>query len=195
MQSLNDLMLRFSRSGPLFLLVAAVTFASVYLFTGVISPRFMALTGGSPPFDLQNALTVDQVFEQLRNYPEDAKRLYYLFSAIDFAFPLCASLFLAGIAACSLRYLWPAGYEWVTARRLWVLMLLPALCDWTENVFALTVITADGQELRTAAAMMIYAKMAKLSLVTVAQVLSWGLALAAAVKWLRTRWGTRPSQV
>jgi hypothetical protein len=188
-RTLNDWILRFSRSWPLFALAALVTFGSVYLFTGVIAPRFVALTQGSPPFDLQNALTVEQVFEQLADYPEDAKRLYYLFSAIDFAFPVFASLFLAGITAFSLRYLWPGGYEWVTARRLWVLMLLPAMFDWLENVFALTVITAYGQELRVAAAMMIYAKMGKLSLTAVAQLLAWGLLFAAGIKWAATRLG------
>lgn len=187
MQSLNDLMLRFSRSWPLFLLAALVTFGSLYLFTGVIGPRFTELTGGSPPFDLQNTLTVDQVYEQLPNYPDEAKRLYYLFSAIDFAFPLFANLFLAAIAAFSLRYLWPAGYDWVTARRLWVLLLLPALFDWAENVFALTVITNSGQELRTVAALLIYAKLGKLSLVAVAQLLAWGLLLLAAIKWVWLR--------
>lgn len=191
MQSLNNLMLRFSRSWPLFLLAAVVTFGSLYLFTGVIGPRFAELTGGSPPFDLQNALTVDQVYEQLPAYPEDARRLYYAFSAIDFAFPLFASLFLAAIAAFSLRYLWPAGYEWVTERRLWVLLLLPAVFDWAENVFALTVITNYGQELRGAAAMLIYAKLGKLSLVTVSQLLAWGLLLLAAVKWVRVRLSRR----
>jgi len=191
LQSLNDLMLRFSRSWPLFLLAAVVTFGSLYLFTGVIGPRFAELTGGSPPFDLQNALTVDQVYEQLPAYPEDARRLYYLFSAIDFAFPLFASLFLAAIAAFSLRYLWPTGYDWVTERRLWVLLLLPAVFDWAENVFALTVITNYGQELRGAAAMLIYAKLGKLSLVTVSQLLAWGLLLLAAIKWVRVRLSRR----
>lgn len=181
------MILRFSHSWPLFLLAAAITFGSVYLFTGVIGPRFAALTGGSLPFDLQNTLTVEQVFAQLATYPEDARRLYYLFSAIDFAFPLFASLFLAGVAAFALRYLWPRGYDWVTTRRLWVLLLLPALFDWAENVFALTVIMAYGQELRTAAALMIYSKVAKLSLMTVAQVLGWGLLLLAGLKWAVVR--------
>ena len=187
MQSLNDLMLRFSRSWPLFVLAAVVTFGSLYLFTGVIGPRFAELTGGSPPFDLQNTLTVEQVYAQLPNYSAAARRLYYLFSAIDFAFPLFASLFLAAIAAFSLRYLWPTGYAWITARRLWVLLLLPAVFDWAENVFALTVITAYGQEMRGAAAMMIYAKLGKLSLVTVSQVLGWGLLLLAGLKWAWVR--------
>lgn len=191
MQSLNDLMLRFSRSWPLFLLAAVVTLGSLYLFTGVIGPRFAELTGGSPPFDLQNALTVDQVYEQLPAYPEGARRLYYLFSAIDFAFPLFASLFLAAIAAFSLRYLWPTGYDWVTERRLWVLLLLPAVFDWAENVFALAVITAYGQELRSAATMMIYAKLGKLSLAAVTQLLAWGLLLLAAIKWVRVRLSRR----
>jgi len=187
LQRLNDLMLRFSRSWPLFLLAALVTFGSLYLFTGVIGPRFTAMTGGFPPFDLQNALTANQVYEQLPSYPEEARRLYYLFSAIDFAFPLFASLFLAAIAAFSLRYLWPAACAWVTDRRLWVLMLLPALFDWAENVFALTVITNHGRELRTAAAMLVYAKLGKLSLAGLAQVLAWGLLLLAAIKWLWLR--------
>ncbi len=187
MQSLNDLMLRFSRSWPLFVLAAVVTFGSLYLFTSVIGPRFAELTGGSPPFDLQNTLTVEQVYAQLPNYSAAARRLYYLFSAIDFAFPLFASLFLAAIAAFSLRYLWPTGYAWITARRLWVLLLLPAVFDWAENVFALTVITAYGQEMRGAAAMMIYAKLGKLSLVTVSQVLGWGLLLLAGLKWAWVR--------
>ncbi len=187
MQSLNDLLLRFSRSWPLFLLAAVITFGSLYLFTGVIGPRFAELSGGHLPFDLQNSLTVDQVYEQLPGYPENARKLYYLFSVIDFAFPVFASLFLAAIAAFSLRYLWPTGYAWVTERRLWVLLLLPALFDWAENVFALTVITAYGQELRTAAAMMIYAKLGKLSLTAVSQLLAWGLLLLAAVKWVGVR--------
>jgi len=187
MQSLNDLILRFSRSWPLFLLAAGITFGSLYLFTGVIGPRFAELTGGHLPFDLQNSLTVDQVYEQLPGYPEDARKLYYLFSVIDFAFPVFASLFLAAIAAFSLRYLWPAGYDWFTERRLWVLLLLPALFDWTENVFALSVITAHGHELRSAAAMMIYAKLGKLSLTVLAQLLSFALLLLAAIKWLSIR--------
>ena len=75
MQTLNSLMLRFSQSWPLFLLAAVITFGSIYLFTGVIEPRFTALTGGAPPFDLQNSLTVDQVCEQLAAYTAEARRL------------------------------------------------------------------------------------------------------------------------
>lgn len=187
MQTLNSLMLRFSQSWPLFLLAAVITFGSIYLFTGVIEPRFTALTGGAAPFDLQNSLTVDQACEQLAAYTPGARRLYYVFAAIDFPFPLFASLFLAGIAAFSLRYLWPTGYRWVTERRLWVLLLLPALFDWLENVFALTLVTAPGHELRTAAALMIYAKLGKLSLTAVAQLLAWGLLVLAAIKWLVIR--------
>ena len=65
-----------------------------------------------------------------------------------------------------------------------MLLLLPAVFDWAENIFALTVVTNFGQELRTAAALMIYSKMGKLSLTMLAQVTAWGLLLAAGVKWI-----------
>ena len=187
MRTLNDWILRFSLSWPLFLLAAAIAFGSIYVFTGVIEPRFVAQTGGSPPFDLQNRLTVEQVYAQLPTYTDSARQLYYLFAVIDFAFPLFASLFLAGIAAFSLRYLWPRGYDWVTARKLWVLLLLPAFFDWAENIFALTIISAHGHELRGAAMMMIYSKLGKLSLTLVAQVLAWSLLVLASGKWLWLR--------
>jgi hypothetical protein len=183
MKIFSDLIIRFSRSWPLFLLAAVVTFGSLYLFMGVIQPRFETLTGGAVPYDLQNELTVEQVYTQLATYPAEARQLYYVFSAIDFAFPLFASLFLAAITAFSLRYLWPTAYDWIGEHKLWWLLLVPALFDWAENIFALTVITNYGQELRGAAAAMIYAKMGKLTLVTLSQLLGWSLLLLATLKW------------
>ena len=179
----SDLVIRFSRSWPLFLLAAVVTFGSLYLFMGVIQPRFEALTGGEVPYDLQNQLTVEQVYTQLATYPAEARQLYYVFSAIDFAFPLFASLFLAAITAFSLRYLWPSAYDWMGTHKLWWLLLVPAVFDWAENIFALTVITNYGQELRGAAAAMIVAKMGKLTLLTLSQVTGWSLLLLAGIKW------------
>ncbi|MGI9330952.1 MAG: hypothetical protein ACR2QB_09590 [Gammaproteobacteria bacterium] len=180
----SDLVIRFSRSWRLFLLAAVVTFGSLYLFIGVIQPRFEALTGGAVPYDLQDELSVEQVYTQLATYSADARQLYYVFSAIDFAFPFFASLFLAAITAFSLRYLWPAAYQWLGTHKLWWLLLIPAVFDWAENIFALTVIINHGQELRGAAAAMIYAKMGKLTLVTLSQILGWGLLLLATVKWI-----------
>ena len=107
MRVLSDLILKASRSWPLFLLALAVTFGSLFVFTSVIQPRFEALTG-FPPYDLQNQLTVEQVYAQLGAYPAEARQLYYGFAAIDFLFPFFASLFLAAITAFSLHYLSPA---------------------------------------------------------------------------------------
>lgn len=180
---LSDLIVRFSRSWPLFLLAAALTGACLYLIIGVITPRFEAMAG-SPPFDMQNALTVEQAFRQLTGYTPEVTRFYYLFSAIDFVFPLVASLFLSAIAAFSLRYLWPAGYRWMTDHGLWLLFLLPALFDWSENVWALTLVSNPDQQMATVASLMIYSKLAKLALVGLAQLLSWCLLALAALKWV-----------
>jgi hypothetical protein len=189
MRHLNELILRFSSSPWLFGLAFVVAFGSLFAVFGPITLAFGELTGGEQPFDLQNRLTVEQIFAQLPHYTETARQLYYAFSFVDFFFPFFAGIFLAAIAAFSLRHLSPRAYAWVNARNLFVLMMTGTACDWAENCLALVVISQYPQQFTGVATALVLVKQAKLFFVLLAQLVGWSLLLLAGLKWLGQRLG------
>jgi len=154
-----------------------------------ISERFPGTSGGNLPFDMQNDLTPVQVFEQLPAYSEQAFSTYYVFQAVDFAFPLLAGLFLAAVFAFGLRHTAPGWYAVAVARNLLVLMLLATLFDYLENVNFLWVINAWPEPAETAAQLGVLAKKAKLFFMNLANGLTALSLLTAALRWLGTRAG------
>ncbi len=192
MRYLNDLIVRFSRSASLFVLSIIVFLGSLLAVFGPIQKAFSELTGGEVPFDFQNSLTVEQVFSQLPSYTENAKQLYYAFSFVDYFFPFFAGIFLAAIAAFSLRHISQHAYDWVDQRGLFSLLMIGTLFDWLENCNALLVIYRYPEIMTTAANLMVFAKKGKLAFVMLSQLIGWSLLIIAGFCWLYRRFGSAP---
>lgn len=183
LRALNRLIIRVSGSGWLFALTTVLAFGSLALLMQ-IGEAFPAVAGGAQPFDLQNELTPDEVLGQLPGYTAEARRLYLQFTAIDFLFPFAAGLFLAAIAAFSMRHGFPAPYGWLTARNLLPILMLGTLFDWCENVAAVSAIYAWPDTSAALASALVTAKKLKLTLVIASQLLAALLLLAAAASWI-----------
>jgi len=189
MRQLNDLIIRCSQSWWLFLLSVIVAFGSLFAVFGPVQVAFAELTGGLTPFDFQNSLSIAEIFEQLADWNEAAVQLYYAFSFVDFFFPFFAGLFLAAIAAFSLRHLSPRASARVASRRLFPLLMLGTAFDWLENLCALFVVGRYPAEMTAAAGLLVVAKQGKLTAVLVSQLIAWTLLLLAAGMWVRRRIG------
>jgi hypothetical protein len=159
---LQSLLICISRTPRLFVgvVVGFGLSAAALAWSGV---QFKAVTGHEP-FDVQNGLTRTDIAAQLADYTPASRSAYILFAAVDFAFPLLGSLFLGALIAFLLRNALPSVYAWVSARRLLVLALVPALFDWAENVAALLLINlAQGSDV-LATALLIFKQLKLISL-------------------------------
>lgn len=190
MKKLNDLVILASRSGWLFLLSIVAAFGSLVFVFNNVNVVMQDLVG-HVVFDMQNTLTVTQVFEQLSAYTQEAKHLYYAFSFVDFFFPFFAALVMAAPAAFALRHGFPDLYQRFNAMSLFGLLFLPTAFDWLENIFALTVISGYPEQRETAASLMVMAKKAKLASIVVAQVLVLVALVASAFRWISVRSAAR----
>lgn len=182
---LQQLILAVSRSGVWSGLTLAGA-AAALLALQAIGTRIEREVG-APPFDLQHLLSLADIADQLPRYTDGARRLYGLFVAVDMAFPLLASLFLASICAFLLRRGPPALYQRLVAGGWLTLLLLPAVFDWAENLAALTLVLG-GTAWMPASLLLIGAKALKLIatisvqlLVLALVVLAGGRALMAAL--------------
>lgn len=184
--ALNRLIVRISRSRSLFILTLIIAVGAFQALMRV-GEDFPSLAGGAQPFDLQNGLSVDDVLLQLPGYSSEARQQYYLFTAIDYVFPLAAGLMLAAIAAFCMRYALPTAFAAVNARRLFPLLLLASLFDWCENVAAVTAIASYPATTSVMATALVIAKRLKLGFLVASQSLTLLLMLAAAGRWLRNR--------
>ncbi len=128
-----------------------------------IEGKFPAIASGATPFDMQNQLTVTQIFEQLAGYSDAAFRSYYIFQAVDFVFPLLGGLFMAAVFSFALRHAAPGWYAIAVARRLLILLLAATLFDYLENLNFLWVVNAWPDEAMRAAQLGVLAKQAKLA--------------------------------
>ena len=189
MRALNDLILRFSRSAPLFVLAFMVASGSLFAVFYPLGEVFGQLTGGLQMFDFQNQLTQEQVLEQLPRYTPEAVNLYYAFMFVDYFFPFFAGIFLAAISAFSLRHLSPRAYDWVNARSLFPLLMIGTGFDWLENLSALIAVSNYPGDVATAASALVLAKKGKLFFVLISQAVGWSLLLLAILKWLGLRSG------
>lgn len=182
MQTLNNLVIRVSQSGWLFIFSAVFAFGSLYFVFFNINEVFENMVGAQL-FDFQNDLSVVMVFEQLPNYFWATKKLYYAFLFVDFFFPFFAGLVLAAAAAFALRHLSAKWYDTINGRNLFWVFFIGTFFDWAENIFALTVVTAYPEELTWAATLLVVAKKGKLASIMVMQSATWLLLAASALVW------------
>jgi hypothetical protein len=185
-QWLNQLVIRISTSGWLFIATTGVFVGSLSALLR-IGDAFPAHAGGAQPFDLQNGLTTDQVLPQLAGYTDRACELYYLFTAIDYVFPLAAGLFLGAAGAFALRHGLPGVYATLARRGLFPLFLIGSGFDWCENVAALTATLSYPDVPGTIPALLVTAKRLKLGFVMLTQGTVAVLLLIALGSWLRKR--------
>lgn len=145
-----------------------------------IEQGFPAIASGARPFDMQNDLTVAQVFEQLAGYSEQAFSDYYLFQAVDYLFPLLAGLFMAAIFSFALRHAAPGWYEFAVSKNLLILLLAATLFDFLENLNFLRVVVSWPDQATLAAQLGVMAKQAKLACMNIVFALT-GLLLVTAL--------------
>jgi len=189
LESLNQFIVRCSFSVWKFVMLVA-GFAGTLRVMQLIGERFKEYSGGSLPFDLQNSLNSEQVYAQLANYTDYANTLYYIFSAIDFFFPLLAGLMLATICAFVLRHSAPQFYESALQRNLFPILLIPTLFDWLENLTLLATIITWPESPDSAITAAVLAKQVKLgttALATGATVLVILYGMLNGIKKLFTR--------
>ena len=183
MKKINDLVIFASHSGWFFILSFVGAFGSLIFVFGNINAVMESLAG-NVVFDMQNTLTVAQVFDQLSAYSDEARHLYYAFSFVDFFFPFFAGLVMAAPAAFAIRHTSPALYGRLNSVSLFALLMVPTLFDWLENILALTVISSFPEQRETAAQMMIFAKKAKLASIVIAQAIVVIALAGSAVRWV-----------
>lgn len=188
MNFLNQLLIRISKSGWLYIFVTAGFFGTLQALLR-ISERFPDVAAGAAPFDMQNRLSVEQIFEQLAGYTDQAYGLYQVFTAVDYFFPLFAGLFLGSTVAFLLRHSLPRWYAFAERNKLFVLFLLATLFDWLENIFLISVISGYPNELSTIATLAVAAKTGKLIFVFLFQGLTLLLVVFSAGKWLAGKAG------
>jgi hypothetical protein len=186
----NRLIIRISGSALLFVVATIIATGCLMSLTR-IGQSFPAVSGGAPPFDLQNGLTAGQVLQQLAGFTEGARRQYLLFTAIDYVFPLAAGLCLAAAGAFGLRHGFPGFYAELARRNLFPLFLTGSLFDWCENVTALTAIMTYPDTSAGVVGALIVAKRLKLFFVFATQGLVLLLLLVAAGKSIIRRLGRR----
>ena len=186
LSKLNQFIIRCSSSLQIFILLFVGFLATLrgLLFIG---EKFQPHAGGALPFDLQNSLSREQIFAQLESYNDQAYNLYYIFTAIDYFFPLFAGLFLAAIWAYALRNSIPRWYQLALQKNLFVLLLIPTAFDWLENIALITTITAFPNELSSTADIAIIAKQIKLASTYLAQGSTLLIILIAAFIALKKR--------
>jgi hypothetical protein len=189
--ALQRLIVRISATGTWYVAVLVVAVGS---FTTLmrIGTAFPDVAAGNAPFDLQNGLAASDVYPQLSGWTPAARQLYFLFSAVDWVFPLAAGLGLAATIAFCLRRSAPRAYAWVTGRTLLPLLLAPTAFDWLENIFAVAAVATYPQGPAWLPAALVVAKRAKLAGLAVVQPVMFGLVLYTAVSRLfsRRRTGT-----
>lgn len=190
---LNSFIISCSESWWKFLLIFLGQTGSLQLLAR-ITQQFPDVAAGAEPFDMQNELTDGQIFTQLEGYTDEAFELYAQFQLIDYFFPLFAGLLLATVCAFSLRIAAPRFYATAAQNNLFLLLLVPTLFDWLENLSLLRVVTAWPEQAQVAANMAVWAKMGKLSTMSVAFAVTGVLLLAAATIWARNRWRGKPPE-
>ncbi len=190
MRGLNNLIIRWSRPWWPLLAAAAAGFGSFQLLL-LIGERFATVTGGYRPFDLQNPLSLAEMVEQLPRYTEASRTLYWIFIVADMVFPVVAALPLALLLAKALR---GTGRRWARRalqRGLAFRPLLVAVLDWVENGFFVATVALYPRDITAWATLALAMKATKIRLLALSNTAIAGLALYAAIRWLRLR--GRPS--
>lgn len=186
LKNLQELVLRISRTWWLYILVL-LAFAGSLVALLRIGEQFPRHAGGVAPFDLQNGLKSGDVYPQIANYTEQARQLYYAFTAIDYLFPLFAGLFISATVAFALRNSLPAAYDALVERRLLLLLMVPTGFDWLENIAAISSIAAWPDGPAWLPVLLVTAKKLKLGCMLLGQAVMALSLLLAAVTWLGRR--------
>lgn len=186
LSALNRMIIRVSGNGWLFLCATIVMVGSLLALLR-IGQAFAAQAAGAQPFDMQMALTSDEAMMQLAFYTDEARRLYALFTTVDFVFPFAAGLFLAATGAFCLRRSFPRLYSKLADRRLLPLFMLGSFFDWAENLAAISLIWSQAHPPEALAIALVFAKRAKLVFVTTAQLTVVALLASYAITTARER--------
>ena len=179
--ALHGLIINVSERWWKILLAFLATFAALQGLIRITSV-FPEQSGGAQPFDMQNDLTVEAIFEQLAGYTDAAFELYWAFTAIDYFFPAFAALFQASLTAALLRYALPGVWGTIESRKLILLMLVPAAFDWLENITLLITMLVWPEQSQFFATAAVVAKQAKLATLYVSQAVMAFSILAALVR-------------
>ncbi|MGI9309308.1 MAG: hypothetical protein ACR2P6_08595 [Gammaproteobacteria bacterium] len=182
---INQKLIDWSHSWRVYLLVVlgqAITLSALLNIS-----QQMADINGFQAFDMQNELTVQQIFAQLPQYTDESFRLYYLFTAIDYVFPVVAGLVLAIASVFFMRYSFPALHARLAELKLYPLLLLGTLFDFMENIFLLSTMLAFPNEAEGIATMAIVFKKCKLTMITVSGGLTLVLAIISLFSLIRRR--------
>jgi len=94
---------------------------------------------------------------------------------------------LATICAFSLRMASPRLYTAAGEKNLFVLLLIPTVFDWLENLNLLYVVSAWPNQAELAAKLAVAAKMAKLGSTGLAMLVTLALLLWGTSQWLSRR--------
>jgi hypothetical protein len=126
------------------LLAAALATTWYGLFWSV--DHFSGLSGGLGFLDMQPWLTADELFTQIRSYPEEAVEFYLGWSAFDYAWPFITFTTMLFISAWLLHFVpaaWQTWFPWMVAAAC-----MTVLMDWAENAgFSLLVMTPSQERL------------------------------------------------
>jgi hypothetical protein len=108
-----------------------------------LDARFARRTGAPTP-DTQNGLTLERATAQLSSWDGGSTRLYLLFAAVDFVFPLAAALVLA-VVAHRVVVLGNRGPGPVVPTGIALVQLLPVVFDYAENLGFLAAVATGGE--------------------------------------------------
>lgn len=186
LKNINQFIISCSQSWWKFLLIFAGQTGTMQMLNR-ITTEFPSVTAGDVPFDMQNTLKPEQIFVQLQDYTDRAFDLYMTFQAVDYFFPLFAGLLLATICAFALRHLSHDLYTTAVSRNLFVILLVPTVFDWLENINLLWVVLAWPETAEIAATLAVGAKMGKLTTMGIAFLVTAVLLISAAGNWIKNR--------
>jgi hypothetical protein len=187
---LNNFIVDCSKTWWKFLLLLAGQGSTIAILNN-ITAKFPAVTDNHIPFDMQNELTSEMIFAQLKSYTPEAFNLYGWFQAVDYLFPVFAGLMLAAAGTFALRHAFPNLYTTALGKGLLWLWLLPSIFDWLENLNFLWVITAWPNQAGIAAGLGVASKMAKLGSMGIVFALVGLLLLVAAFRWIGGKFASK----
>lgn len=172
---LNSLIVRWSYrwwSIALTIVAFAISFWSLF----VIGDQFAAVTAGYDPFDLQNPLSVEQIYAQLPAYTAASRTIYWVFIAADTVFPLLGGLMLSLLFALALRGL---GTPWASRLLAGGGALIPmgsAVLDWVENIVFVAAVALFPRDIALWAMLAVGTKSTKIAFLILSNIGLIGLA-------------------
>jgi len=179
MPSMKDF---FTRKSALRLFIAAgIAWAAFQtLWLKVFIPRFESLTGGGMMLDMAAGFSYEQARAMIGGYGAEGVRYYNVLQIADTFYPLVYGFFLAlGLGLVYTRL----SSSGALARRLYLVPVISALCDYGENTGIFIMLRAYPDDFAAAAGITSALGVAKFALLGAALVL---LAAGAVVLGLRS---------